>query len=137
VVESRHVLRVPATLTGLHDATGSLLGLLETQQLPDAARYNVELAFEEIVANIVRHGQPTADIDVTIFFGNADTILTFEDDGIPFNPCEHAVPSTPASLDEAKVGGLGIPLVKAISTRMEYERTPENRNRLLVAIPAG
>ena len=137
MVESRHVLRVPATLTGLHDATGSLLDLLEAQHLPDAARYNVELAFEEIVANIVRHGRPTADIDVTILFGDADTILTFEDDGIPFNPCEQTVPPPPASLDEAKVGGLGIPLIKAISTRMEYERTPENRNRLLVAIPAS
>jgi serine/threonine-protein kinase RsbW len=130
-----NVLRVPATLTGLHDAADSLRRLLETRQLPDPASYNVELVFEEIVANIVRHGQPTSDIDVAITFGDAETILIFEDDGVPFNPREHTPRPAPTSLDEVQVGGLGIALVKKIASRMDYERT-EDRNRLLVAIPA-
>ena len=132
---SRHVLRVPATLAGLHDAADSLRRLLETRQLPVPASYNVELVFEEIVANIVRYGQPTTDIDVVISFDDAETILIFEDDGVPFNPREHTARPAPTSLDEVQVGGLGIPLVKKISSRMDYERT-EDRNRLLVAIPA-
>lgn len=136
VVPSRHVLRVPATLAGLHDAADSLSRLLEKRLLPDAARYHIELVFEEIVLNIVRHGQATADIDVTITFDDAETILIFEDDGIPFNPRDYTPRPAPASLDEVQVGGLGIALVKTISSRMDYER-PKDRNRLLVAIPAG
>jgi len=135
VVASRHVLRVPATLAGLHDAADSLSRLLETRLLPDAARYNIELVFEEIVLNIVRHGQATADIDVTITFDDTETILIFEDDGVPFNPRDYTPRSAPTSLDEVQVGGLGIALVKSISSHMNYERTKDG-NRLLVAVPA-
>ena len=135
MVASRHVLRVPATLAGLHDAADSLSRLLETRLLPDAARYNIELVFEEIVLNIVRHGQATADIDVTITFDDTETILIFEDDGVPFNPRDYTQRSAPASLDEVQVGGLGIALVKSISSHMNYERTKDG-NRLLVAVPA-
>lgn len=136
MVASRYVLRVPATLAGLHDAAGSLSRVLETRLLPDAARYNIELVFEEIVTNIVRHGQTTADIAVELVFNDAETILTFEDDGVPFNPRERPDQPAPTSVDDVQVGGLGITLVKKIASRMEYERT-RDRNRLVVAVPAG
>jgi anti-sigma regulatory factor (Ser/Thr protein kinase) len=66
--------------------------------------------------------------------------LTFEDDGRPFNPLEAAPSQPPTSIETAKIGGLGIPLVARLSASLRYERpatgsegfTPTNR--LVVAI---
>ena len=68
--------------------------------------------------------------------------FTFEDDGIPFNPLE-ATPSKPfKSIETARIGGLGIPLVAKLSARLRYERLTPNAgqsvfspcNRLVVSM---
>ena len=133
---SQHGLRFPGTLAGFEEAAGALRGLLDAQQLEDGARFNVELAFEEIATNIVRHGSPTGDVEVTIVFDDHEIVLTFEDDGVPFDPRDRPDPPAPTSIDDVRVGGLGVFLVKKISTRLTYERTPGRRNRLTLAIPA-
>jgi anti-sigma regulatory factor (Ser/Thr protein kinase) len=133
---SEHVLRFPGTLAGFQEAAGVLRGLLDTRRLHGDARYNVELAFEEIATNIIRHGSPTGDVELAIAFDDDETVLTFEDDGVPFDPCEQPDPAMPASIDEALVGGLGLVLVRKVSTRIAYERTPQCRNHLRLAISA-
>jgi anti-sigma regulatory factor (Ser/Thr protein kinase) len=132
----RDVLRFHGTLDGLSEAADALQGLLDERELDEKARYNVQLAFEEIAANIVRHGFPTTDVEVSIDFDRDEIILTFEDDGVPFDPRERPDPPVPASLAEAPIGGLGLVLVRKITTRMAYERTPQHRNLLTLTIPA-
>jgi anti-sigma regulatory factor (Ser/Thr protein kinase) len=136
MLTSRHAVRFPGTFAGLEVAGSTLRQLLDERQLAGAPRYNVELAFEEIGANIVRHGSPTSDVEVAIVFTPDETVLQFEDDGVPFDPREHTEPTLPQSLDDALVGGLGIMLVRKVSTRVHYERTPQQRNQLTVAISA-
>jgi anti-sigma regulatory factor (Ser/Thr protein kinase) len=133
---SRHVLRFSGTFAGFEEAANALQRLLEGTQLRASTRFNVELAFEEIGSNIVRHGSPTGDVQVAIAFDDDEVVLTFEDDGAPFDPGSHPAPLKPSSLDDAPIGGLGVMLVKRFSTRMEYERTAHDRNRLTLAIAA-
>lgn len=133
---NQHHLRLPSTLAGLEHAAGELRDLLAARRVDGKLRYNVELAFEEVVANIVRHGSPTGDIEVTIGFGADDIVMTFEDDGVPFDPRERPDPVEPASIEDAQVGGLGIVLLRRIPTRMAYERTPQHRNVLTLAMAA-
>ena len=131
---TQHVLRFPATLTGFEESADALRRMLDEQGLQGPPRYNVELAFEEIAVNIVRHGHPRADIEVAVAFDDDATVLTFEDDGPPFDPREYPASALPNSLDEARVGGLGLVLVRKVATRLEYERTPQHRNRLTLSI---
>ena len=127
-------LRFPGTKSGFEGAAARLRGLLDVRRLEGAPRYNVELAFEEIVTNIIRHGSPT-DVEVAIAFDEREIVLTFEDNGVPFDPCEQPAPTLPESLDEAVVGGLGLVLVNKIVGRMTYVRTPQRRNHLTLTIP--
>jgi len=120
----------------LEHAARTLREWLDARNLTGDPRYNVELAFEEIAANIVRHGSPSGDVEVDIHLGDDEIVMTFEDDGVAFDPREQPAPVTPTSIDEAKVGGLGIVLLRTISTRMDYARTPQGRNVLTIAIPA-
>ncbi len=131
-----HMLRFPATLSGLEQGAGALRELLDSRHVVGGPRYNVELTFEEVVANIVRHGGPTSDVEVAIRFDDDEILMTFEDDGVPFDPRTSLDPALPTSIDDAPVGGLGLVLLRSVVTRMVYERTPVQRNQLTLAISA-
>ena len=133
---NEHRMRFPPTLAALADAAEDLRGWLAAEQVNGRSRYNVELAFEEVVANIVRHGAPTDDVEVAIRFDADEIVMTFEDDGIPFDPRGTSDPVMPASIEEAEVGGLGLVLLRTILSRIAYQRTPQQRNLLTLAIQA-
>jgi serine/threonine-protein kinase RsbW len=132
----QHLLRFRATVAGLEEAGSALRALLDAHHVEGTPRYNVELAFEEVATNIVRYGFPAGDVEVALGFDNDEIILTFEDDGVPFDPRGQPAPALPTSIDEAQVGGLGLVLVRKVLTRMSYERTPQHRNHLTLAIAA-
>jgi anti-sigma regulatory factor (Ser/Thr protein kinase) len=127
----------PATLEGFERAIGELRKSLAGTTLPRGVRYNVEVVFEEAVTNVVRHGGRPPDVPRVAFSMNigADGVaLVFTDDGVAFNPCEHPEPEFFQSLASAKLGGLGILLIRKASAGMTYQRTPQNQNRLTVTV---
>lgn len=137
-------LRFPATLAAFRDAFARLGAALDGRALPPATRYGVELVFEEIVANVVRHGAPRSAgappaIAVAVDVGADEVALTFDDDGPAFDPCAAgAVGRTrAAALDDEALGGLGLAMVRRAAKSMEYRRTPDARNRLVVRLATG
>ena len=103
-----------------------MLGHFEAEKLPASVINRIEVIFEEVVLNIIRHGfQPNSDQQIFI---HVDALpgalhLVFEDDGIPFNPL--SVPPPPSrfeSLETAKIGGLGVHLVTRLSMNAQYRR---------------
>ncbi len=128
-----------AELTRGIEALGALLA---SAAVDPRARFQAELVFEEIVTNVARHGHDDAQdhvVDVAVSVGAEDIVITFSDEGRPFNPLERAGPAAPASLAEAEIGGLGIMLVRKAARDVSYERI-DGRNRLTVLIaraPAG
>lgn len=98
--------------------------------------YNAELVFEEMFTNIVRHGhggRGERQIVVRVSTDGQDLLLEFEDDGPEFDPTRAATPVAPASIEEARVGGLGIALVRKVASRMRYARHAE-RNALSISL---
>jgi sigma-B regulation protein RsbU (phosphoserine phosphatase) len=130
----RHHIRFPGTVAGIEAAGAELRGVLDRRHIAGQARYNVELAFDEIAANIIRYSRAVGDIDVTIAATPDEIELAFEDDGIPFDPRDEEAPPMPESLADARVGGLGLVLVRTIAVRMEYRRMNGQRNRLTLAV---
>jgi anti-sigma regulatory factor (Ser/Thr protein kinase) len=131
-------MRFPGTREGFGHAFERLRSALDAHQLDSTARYNTELVFEEIVANLVKHAAPAdRELDVRVILeSRPDAILlTFEDDGKPFDPREHAAPEQPNLRGEEKVGGFGLKLVRRAASALDYVRTPEGRNRLTVTVP--
>jgi serine/threonine-protein kinase RsbW len=128
-------LTFPGTIAGLAEATSRLRDFLDGVSLPAARRYQVELVFDEIAGNIVRHGRPATGILVDVGVDGRDLVFTFDDDGVPFDPRTHEPRPLDANLANARPGGLGLGLVRRFATRFEYELTPLRHNRLTVAIP--
>lgn len=123
----------PPTSAGLAEATATLHAWLEAHTVDPRTRFNVALVFDEIVGNIVRHAHARSPVRVTLAFESAVT-MTIVDDGIRFDPCVPTEAPRTTSLDDARVGGLGLPLVHRLANRMTYERTPDGCNRLTLTV---
>lgn len=112
----------------------------EAEGLDSDKAFALELCLEEAVANIIMHGgSPTGQatqISVSVLSGAPNLTLCLEDDGHPFDPTSAPVPETPASLEEAPIGGLGIPLIRKLAQGMAYERHA-GRNRLILSFASG
>jgi anti-sigma regulatory factor (Ser/Thr protein kinase) len=86
------------------------------------------LAFEELLSNIIFYGYDDESIhEIEILFSvNAEKFsVTIKDDGKEFNPLSRAEPDTSLSVDERKIGGLGIHLVRNLMDKVEYQRDGE------------
>lgn len=135
-----HVLRFPSTKAGFERAISDLHGALDDAGVHGRVRYNTELVFEEVVSNVIRHARPngaTDQVEVSLVYSRESIVLTFVDDGPAFDPLQQSAPSVPAALEEAKVGGWGLPLVRERSAALQYERTADGRNRLTVTIASS
>jgi serine/threonine-protein kinase RsbW len=137
-MESRpHTLRFRARLADFARASEDWRHALAACGVHGRARSHAELAFEEVVSNVIRHGAAEhgpPHIAVSLACAPDAIVLTFDDDGQAFDPLTRPSPTLPATLDEAPIGGLGILLLRKSSTRLEYERTSDRKNRLTVTI---
>jgi serine/threonine-protein kinase RsbW len=94
--------------------------------------FAIQLCLEEAVANIIMHGSAKDDLsEITIEVErNGGTLVArIEDTCCEFDPAQVPAPSLASSLEEAKVGGFGIHLMRIFATGMNYERR-DGRNRL-------
>ena len=84
----------------------------------------IHICLDELLTNIVSYGFKD-DLEHRIKFTfNADSnllIISIEDDGIPFNPLEKD-PEIPVDVDNAKIGGLGIHIVRKLMDNFRYKR---------------
>ena len=51
---------------------------------------------------------------------SAQMVLTFKDDGVPFNPLNVQEPKVTAALEEREPGGLGLLMVKKMASDLSY-----------------
>ncbi len=135
------VLKLRNTLDDLAAGQDSVLEFLGRRGISARTQFSVGLVFEEVVTNIIRHAygddfSVVADdaIEVTLSVAEEGVELNFADRGPPFNPLEVGDPGLPRTLGEAKVGGLGIMLVRKTARHLAYQRCDE-RNCLRVSIP--
>jgi len=111
----------------------------EDNGLPEEIAGDVNLALEEVFLNVVHHGfTDTAEhtIVVRLAVEEACVVLTVEDDGIPFNPMDAPPPDIESPLEERKIGGLGIHLVRQVMDEVKYARDGE-LNRLAMTKRIG
>ncbi len=96
------------------------------QGLPDNVLNCIQLAVEEIVANVISHGyddQNEHSITVRLAFQDGMVLAEVEDDGRPFNPLDAPEPKLDQPLEDRPIGGLGIHLVRNLMDALDYRHT--------------
>jgi serine/threonine-protein kinase RsbW len=103
--------------------------------LPAATVERIDTCSVEAVTNIVTHAyadDAAHQIRLSLERDAHVVSLEIEDDGTPFDPREIARPERPASLADAKIGGLGVHIVRSLSDELLHQRCGElNRLRLV------
>lgn len=111
----------------------------ETEGLSADQRFALELCLEEAVTNIIMHGglkdKKQPHIWVTLASDAPALTIILEDDARPFDPTSVPPPQAAASLEEARIGGAGLPLMHKLATGMSYEFR-DGRNRLTLSFAA-
>jgi len=126
---SRLVLR--KDVAELKRLAGWIEGFTQERTSPDVS-FAVQLCLEEAVANIIMYGARRDDpleIAVELERNGENLVARIEDNGRQFDPTQAPPPVSARSLEEAKVGELGIHLMRSFATGMDYERR-DGRNRL-------
>lgn len=108
--------------------------------IPDSVQFAMNLCLEEALSNVVRHGYSSnPDHSFVVQFSNPREnyfVFVVEDDAPPFNPVDSPELPAVSSLDETRVGGQGIRLMRQFADALEYEPTPTG-NRLRIGFSAA
>ncbi len=118
-------------LETLHD---NLKAFGESIGLSRKAIFEINLVMEEIFTNIVTHAfDNNAEHRISFLFlhENGMMIMRIEDTGISFNPLCVQTPDLECSLEDRKIGGLGVYLTKHFMDHIDYERRG-NKNILIL-----
>jgi serine/threonine-protein kinase RsbW len=94
--------------------------------------FEANLALDELFTNIISYGFEDKNehtIKITISFQNDKLVFNIEDDGIPFNPTKAETPDLECTIEECRIGGLGIHLAKNLMDEVCYQRC-NNKNIL-------
>src|SRR3546814_1814549 len=92
------------------------------------------VVFDDAVSNSINYGfddQAEHEIEVRMTLSERRLRLEVIDDGIAFDPLRNEDPDVELDIDERKIGGLGIYLIKNIMDDVKYVREG-NYNRLIM-----
>lgn len=98
--------------------------LAEKAGWPEDRAYALDLCVVELVTNVVQHGYKGNAGTIRLELGLAPEggVLTIADHAPAFDPLSVPEPVKAASLEESKIGGWGIHLVRSSATACRYER---------------
>jgi anti-sigma regulatory factor (Ser/Thr protein kinase) len=101
-------------------------------QLSAAVCHDVQLAVEEILTNVIKHGyrgEAGHAIGLEVAVRQGEVVIWVEDAAPAFNPLQAAAPNLNLPLAQKQPGGLGIHLVRKVMDSLDYERAG-GKNRL-------
>jgi anti-sigma regulatory factor (Ser/Thr protein kinase) len=132
------VLRVERSMAGLARLGGWMDKIVAALRLDSRTEYALRLCVEEAAANVVMHGVPD-DADAGFVVLRVATEMevlrvVVEDRCGAFDPLTVPTPELPRRLEDARVGGLGIHLMRQYARAIDYERR-DGTNRLMLSIP--
>jgi len=96
--------------------------------------FEINLALDELFTNIISYGFKDGKehtIKVTITPQNEELCLRIEDDGIPFNPIDFEIPDVACSVENCKIGGLGIHIIRKLMDEICYQRCDDKNVMML------
>ncbi len=118
-------LTVEATISNIEKVTDFVNEELERLDCPIKAQMQIDIAIDELFSNIANYAYHpetgSATVQIEVNEEPLSVILTFMDNGKPYDPLKRQDPDTTAPLEERDMGGLGIYIVKQSMDDISYE----------------
>jgi sigma-B regulation protein RsbU (phosphoserine phosphatase) len=131
-----HVLELTAAadLSEIQRVNDRVKSFCSEAGLPASISRKLAIIFDELLNNTISYGfkdEVEHEIEIRIEYAGGRLVVKVSDDGIPFNPFDQIGPDTTLSVEEREIGGLGVLLVKEMTTSQTYQRL---RNRNIVTL---
>ncbi len=118
-------LTIDATVENIERVTAFIEEQLEPLGCSMKARMQIAIAIDELFGNIAHYAYNPdvgpATVRVEVSGEPLAVLITFIDNGVPYDPLAKADPNTALSAEEREVGGLGIYMVKKSMDEITYE----------------
>ena len=118
-------LTITATVENIEVVTDFVNEQLEALDCPMKAQTQIDIAIDELFGNIAYYAYNPEVGDATVRVEVTDdplaVVITFIDQGVPYDPLAKEDPDISLSAEERKIGGLGIYMVKKSMDEITYE----------------
>lgn len=118
-------LTIAAKVENIPAVTAFVDERLEALDCPVKAQTQIDIAIDELFGNIAHYayqpGVGPATVRVEVVQDPLSVVITFIDQGIPYDPLAKADPDVTLSAEEREIGGLGIYMVKKTMDAITYE----------------
>ena len=128
-------LTIAATIENIETVTDFVNEQLEAYDCPMKAQMQIDIAIDELFGNIAHYAYNpeigSATVRVEVIEDPLSVVITFIDNGIPYDPLKKEDPNTTLSAEDREIGGLGIFMVKKTMDDVIYEYK-DGQNRLTI-----
>lgn len=118
-------LTIAATVENIPVITAFVDEHMEALNCPAKAQMQIDIAIDELFGNIAQYayrpGVGPATVRVETVADPPSVVITFIDNGVPYDPLAKDDPDTSLSAEEREIGGLGIYMVKKSMDDITYE----------------
>lgn len=96
---------------------------LSGEGLDEGIHFSIDLAVEELFTNMVKYNTGSgSEITISIAKENGALVLELIDDDVePFDPAGAVEASVEDALEDRRIGGLGLRLVRSVVDKITYE----------------
>jgi len=130
--KKKYHLRIPSQTENLEIIREFVTKIARKVGFRDEETGKIELAVDEACTNVIEHAYGQDDrklIDIEVQIDPDKFIITITDQGKGFDPQKLKTPDMKKYLDEMRVGGLGVFLMKTLMDEIDFEVKGGRRGR--------
>ena len=124
---------IKSDINEIPEISSRLESVMRADGFPDEDILDTQLAVEEAITNIIMHGYREVNGEITLschaVTGRID--IRLEDRAPPFDPLSLPEPDLEGDIEERKIGGLGIFLIRRVMDEIRY-RYEDGKNILVL-----
>lgn len=118
-------LTIDAAVENIAEVTAFVDSELEALDCPVKVQMQIDIAIDELFGNIAHYAYHPevgpATVRVEVLENPLSVVITFIDNGVPYDPLKTEEPDITLSAEERMIGGLGIYMVKKTMDDIAYE----------------
>jgi serine/threonine-protein kinase RsbW len=124
----------PAKLENLEKMFAFIRDASSRQGFDDQMANKIQIACEEALVNVINYAYPDkqGELELVCVNGTDGLTITISDSGIPFDPLSLPEPDIHAPMEQRRVGGLGVFMMRKIMNSVTYRREGERNILTLV-----
>ena len=136
-MSARLALKVETRVEELGRIFAAVEELAEQEDWPPGLTFKVNLVLEELGINVINYAYDGGlhYFDITLISESDRLTIEITDDGRPFNPLEDGrQPDLNASVEDRRIGGLGIYLARELTDNISYRRELSKNHSTMVIL---